>query len=48
MRVGIFSGEAVADDAALLARVKEAPQMVGAEPLRGGRHQGDVRRPRDR
>ncbi|MEV6754475.1 glutamine-hydrolyzing carbamoyl-phosphate synthase small subunit [Streptomyces sp. NPDC051214] len=30
MRVGIFSGEAVADDAALLARVKEAPQMVGA------------------
>ncbi|MGW6027095.1 glutamine-hydrolyzing carbamoyl-phosphate synthase small subunit [Streptomyces sp. NPDC055099] len=31
MRVGIFSGEAVADDAALLARVKEAPQMVGAD-----------------
>ncbi|MER0444547.1 glutamine-hydrolyzing carbamoyl-phosphate synthase small subunit [Streptomyces sp. Edi4] len=30
MRVGIFSGEAVADDATLLARVKEAPQMVGA------------------
>ncbi|MCT9092063.1 glutamine-hydrolyzing carbamoyl-phosphate synthase small subunit [Streptomyces sp. ASQP_92] len=30
MRVGIFSGEAVADDAALLARVQEAPQMVGA------------------
>lgn len=30
MRVGIFSGEALADDAALLARVKEAPQMVGA------------------
>ncbi|WP_415948549.1 glutamine-hydrolyzing carbamoyl-phosphate synthase small subunit [Streptomyces sp. KLOTTS4A1] len=30
MRVGIFSGEAVADDAALLARVKEAPQMKGA------------------
>ncbi|MGW7069711.1 glutamine-hydrolyzing carbamoyl-phosphate synthase small subunit [Streptomyces sp. NPDC054855] len=30
MRVGIFSGEAVADDAALLARVKEAPQMAGA------------------
>lgn len=30
MRVGIFSGDAVADDAALLARVKEAPQMVGA------------------
>ncbi|WP_199549766.1 glutamine-hydrolyzing carbamoyl-phosphate synthase small subunit [Streptomyces sp. N35] len=30
MRVGIFSGEKVADDAALLARVKEAPQMKGA------------------
>ncbi|WP_329466243.1 glutamine-hydrolyzing carbamoyl-phosphate synthase small subunit [Streptomyces sp. NBC_01431] len=30
MRVGIFSGASVADDAALLARVKEAPQMVGA------------------
>lgn len=26
MRVGIFSGEAVADDAALLARVQEAPR----------------------
>ncbi|MFG2647479.1 glutamine-hydrolyzing carbamoyl-phosphate synthase small subunit [Streptomyces sp. NPDC048436] len=31
MRVGIFSGEALSDDAALLARVKEAPQMVGAD-----------------
>ncbi|MFG3285644.1 glutamine-hydrolyzing carbamoyl-phosphate synthase small subunit [Streptomyces sp. NPDC048111] len=31
MRVGIFSGEAVADDAALLARVQEAPQMAGAD-----------------
>jgi len=30
MRVGIFSGEALADDAVLLARVKEAPEMVGA------------------
>ncbi|MBT2399186.1 glutamine-hydrolyzing carbamoyl-phosphate synthase small subunit [Streptomyces sp. ISL-100] len=30
MRVGIFSGEALADDETLLARVKEAPQMVGA------------------
>ncbi|WP_327357489.1 glutamine-hydrolyzing carbamoyl-phosphate synthase small subunit [Streptomyces sp. NBC_01304] len=30
MRVGIFSGEKVADDASLLARVKEAPQMKGA------------------
>ncbi|MGW2818710.1 glutamine-hydrolyzing carbamoyl-phosphate synthase small subunit [Streptomyces sp. NPDC001415] len=30
MRVGIFSGASVADDAQLLARVKEAPQMVGA------------------
>ncbi|MFC7307678.1 glutamine-hydrolyzing carbamoyl-phosphate synthase small subunit [Streptomyces monticola] len=30
MRVGIFSGEAVADDASLLARVQEAPQMKGA------------------
>ncbi|WP_419993409.1 glutamine-hydrolyzing carbamoyl-phosphate synthase small subunit [Streptomyces boninensis] len=30
MRVGIFSGEAVADDAALLARVQAAPQMKGA------------------
>ncbi|MET9513906.1 glutamine-hydrolyzing carbamoyl-phosphate synthase small subunit [Streptomyces sp. NPDC002994] len=30
MRVGIFSGEALADEEALLARVKEAPQMVGA------------------
>ncbi|MFD7019979.1 glutamine-hydrolyzing carbamoyl-phosphate synthase small subunit [Streptomyces sp. NPDC059928] len=30
MRVGIFSGASVAADAALLARVKEAPQMVGA------------------
>jgi carbamoyl-phosphate synthase small subunit len=30
MRVGIFSGEALADEATLLARVKEAPQMKGA------------------
>ncbi|MFF0220559.1 glutamine-hydrolyzing carbamoyl-phosphate synthase small subunit, partial [Streptomyces vinaceus] len=30
MRVGIFSGGAVADDAVLLARVQEAPQMKGA------------------
>lgn len=30
MRVGIFSGDALADDAALLARVREAPQMKGA------------------
>ncbi|MGW7200272.1 glutamine-hydrolyzing carbamoyl-phosphate synthase small subunit [Streptomyces chryseus] len=30
MRVGIFSGEALADEQTLLARVKEAPQMVGA------------------
>ncbi|MFJ4877471.1 glutamine-hydrolyzing carbamoyl-phosphate synthase small subunit [Streptomyces sp. NPDC088745] len=31
MRVGIFSGSSLADDAALLARVKEAPQMKGAD-----------------
>ncbi|MEU6402901.1 glutamine-hydrolyzing carbamoyl-phosphate synthase small subunit [Streptomyces sp. NPDC046985] len=31
MRVGIFSGDAVRDDAALLARVQESPQMVGAD-----------------
>ncbi|MGW5271980.1 glutamine-hydrolyzing carbamoyl-phosphate synthase small subunit [Streptomyces sp. NPDC004044] len=31
MRVGIFSGDAVADEATLLARVKEAPEMVGAD-----------------
>ncbi|MFJ7157706.1 glutamine-hydrolyzing carbamoyl-phosphate synthase small subunit [Streptomyces sp. NPDC101118] len=30
MRVGIFSGEAVADDAVLLAKVQEQPQMKGA------------------
>ncbi|NGN63046.1 glutamine-hydrolyzing carbamoyl-phosphate synthase small subunit [Streptomyces sp. A7024] len=30
MRVGIFSGEALADDAALLQRVQAAPQMKGA------------------
>ncbi|MEV8306151.1 glutamine-hydrolyzing carbamoyl-phosphate synthase small subunit [Streptomyces flavidovirens] len=30
MRVGIFSGESLADQETLLARVKEAPQMVGA------------------
>ncbi|MFJ4084448.1 glutamine-hydrolyzing carbamoyl-phosphate synthase small subunit [Streptomyces iakyrus] len=30
MRVGIFSGGAVQDDAALLARVQKAPQMKGA------------------
>ncbi|MGP3632903.1 glutamine-hydrolyzing carbamoyl-phosphate synthase small subunit [Streptomyces sp. 24-1644] len=30
MRVGIFSGETVADDATLLARVKQAPEMTGA------------------
>ncbi|GAA0292754.1 glutamine-hydrolyzing carbamoyl-phosphate synthase small subunit [Streptomyces polychromogenes] len=30
MRVGIFSGEAVADDAALLAKVQAQPQMKGA------------------
>jgi carbamoyl-phosphate synthase small subunit len=31
MRVGIFSGEALADEATLLARVKEAPEMKGAD-----------------
>ncbi|MFE7118494.1 glutamine-hydrolyzing carbamoyl-phosphate synthase small subunit [Streptomyces sp. NPDC057654] len=31
MRAGIFSGESVADEAALLARVREAPQMTGAD-----------------
>ncbi|MFI0815689.1 glutamine-hydrolyzing carbamoyl-phosphate synthase small subunit [Streptomyces sp. NPDC021098] len=31
MRVGIFSGEAVADEAALLAKVQAAPQMKGAD-----------------
>ncbi|MGH4030538.1 glutamine-hydrolyzing carbamoyl-phosphate synthase small subunit [Actinomycetota bacterium Odt1-20B] len=30
MRVGIFSGAAVAEDAALLTRVKEAPEMQGS------------------
>ncbi|MGE7389533.1 glutamine-hydrolyzing carbamoyl-phosphate synthase small subunit [Streptomyces sp. NPDC004126] len=30
MRVGIFSGDAVADDAALLAKVQAQPQMKGA------------------
>ncbi|MEE1754125.1 carbamoyl phosphate synthase small subunit, partial [Streptomyces sp. SP18CS02] len=31
MRVGVFSGEAVADDASLLARVRAAPRMEGAD-----------------
>ncbi|KES05180.1 carbamoyl phosphate synthase small subunit [Streptomyces toyocaensis] len=31
MRVGIFSGDAVGDDAALLARVQEVPGMKGAD-----------------
>jgi carbamoyl-phosphate synthase small subunit len=31
MRVGIFSGEAIADDAVLLAKVQAAPQMKGAD-----------------
>ncbi|MET9699168.1 glutamine-hydrolyzing carbamoyl-phosphate synthase small subunit [Streptomyces sp. NPDC006529] len=31
MRVGIFSGEAVMDDAVLLAKVQDAPQMKGAD-----------------
>ncbi|MCX4821736.1 glutamine-hydrolyzing carbamoyl-phosphate synthase small subunit [Streptomyces sp. NBC_01142] len=31
MRVGIFSGEALAGDATLLARVMEAPEMKGAD-----------------
>ncbi|MEE4542882.1 glutamine-hydrolyzing carbamoyl-phosphate synthase small subunit [Streptomyces sp. V4-01] len=31
MRVGIFSAGALADDAALLARVRQAPQMTGAD-----------------
>ncbi|WAX81067.1 glutamine-hydrolyzing carbamoyl-phosphate synthase small subunit [Streptomyces sp. KMM 9044] len=31
MRVGIFSGDAVRDDAALLAGVREAPEMKGAD-----------------
>ncbi|MGV9992580.1 glutamine-hydrolyzing carbamoyl-phosphate synthase small subunit [Streptomyces sp. NPDC003374] len=31
MRVGIFSGDAVGDDAALLERVRQAPEMVGAD-----------------
>ncbi|MEU4467211.1 glutamine-hydrolyzing carbamoyl-phosphate synthase small subunit [Streptomyces sp. NPDC024017] len=30
MRVGIFSGDTIQDDAALLVRVQEAPQMKGA------------------
>ncbi|WP_225845596.1 glutamine-hydrolyzing carbamoyl-phosphate synthase small subunit [Streptomyces sp. HPF1205] len=31
MRVGIFSGDALADDGTLLARVRQAPQMTGAD-----------------
>ncbi|MGC9382814.1 carbamoyl-phosphate synthase domain-containing protein, partial [Streptomyces sp. MH13] len=31
MRVGIFSGDTIQDDAALLARVQEAPEMTGAD-----------------
>ena len=31
MRVGIFSGGALGDDAALLARVRQAPRMSGAD-----------------
>ncbi|HET6636644.1 MAG TPA: carbamoyl-phosphate synthase domain-containing protein, partial [Streptomyces sp.] len=31
MRVGIFSGDRLADDATLLARVQAAPQMKGAD-----------------
>jgi len=31
MRVGIFSGDAVADQAALLAKVQQAPEMKGAD-----------------
>ncbi|MFE2024642.1 glutamine-hydrolyzing carbamoyl-phosphate synthase small subunit [Streptomyces hygroscopicus] len=31
MRVGIFSGEALGDEAALLARVRAVPQMKGAD-----------------
>ncbi|MFE4059327.1 glutamine-hydrolyzing carbamoyl-phosphate synthase small subunit [Streptomyces sp. NPDC059096] len=31
MRVGIFSGESLADEAALLARVRQAPEMTGAD-----------------
>ncbi|MBM9622727.1 glutamine-hydrolyzing carbamoyl-phosphate synthase small subunit [Streptomyces zhihengii] len=31
MRVGIFSGETLAGDAALLARVQQAPEMKGAD-----------------
>ncbi|EXU67782.1 carbamoyl phosphate synthase small subunit [Streptomyces sp. PRh5] len=31
MRVGIFSGGALADEATLLAKVREAPQMKGAD-----------------
>ncbi|GAA2712342.1 MULTISPECIES: glutamine-hydrolyzing carbamoyl-phosphate synthase small subunit [Streptomyces] len=31
MRVGIFSGDAVADEAAMLAQVQAAPQMKGAD-----------------
>ncbi|MGW4204763.1 glutamine-hydrolyzing carbamoyl-phosphate synthase small subunit [Streptomyces sp. NPDC004726] len=31
MRVGIFSGEAVTDEETLLARVRQAPQMTGAD-----------------
>jgi carbamoyl-phosphate synthase small subunit len=31
MRAGIFSGEALADDATMLERVRQAPQMEGAD-----------------
>jgi carbamoyl-phosphate synthase small subunit len=31
MRVGVFSGDAIPDEAALLARVRQAPEMAGAD-----------------
>lgn len=31
MRVGIFSGDALSDDGTLLARVRQAPEMTGAD-----------------
>ncbi|WP_328461484.1 glutamine-hydrolyzing carbamoyl-phosphate synthase small subunit [Streptomyces sp. NBC_00448] len=31
MRVGIFSGDALSDDGTLLARVRQAPEMAGAD-----------------
>ena len=43
MRVGIFSGNAIADEGILLAKVRQAPEMKGADLAAFIPHQANMR-----